>query len=120
MDFVNEKNEVKWEGGGRTVAGQSGQAFRVEGNGFINVKGVQPPEWNQPFSFGCWVKPDAGNANGALFSKMNEGNAFRGFDLWLQQGSVGTHLISKWQDNAIKVVSKAKVPSKMDACVRHL
>ena len=111
-DFVNEKNEVKWEGGGRTVAGQSGQAFRVEGNGFINVKDVQPPEWNQPFSFGCWVKPDAGNANGALFSKMNEGNAFRGFDLWLQQGSVGTHLISKWQDNAIKVVSKAKVPSK--------
>ena len=111
-DFVNEKNEVKWEGGGRTVAGQSGQAFRVEGNGFINVKDVQPPEWNQPFSFGCWVKPDAGNANGALFSKMNEGNAFRGFDLWLQQGSVGTHLISKWQDNAIKVVSKAKVPAK--------
>ena len=111
-DFVNEKNEVKWEGGGRTVAGQSGQAFRVEGNGFINVKDVQTPEWNQPFSFGCWVKPDAGNANGALFSKMNEGNAFRGFDLWLQQGSVGTHLISKWQDNAIKVVSKAKVPAK--------
>ena len=70
-DLVNEKNEVKWEGGGRTVAGQTGQAFRVEGNGFINVKGVQPPEWNQPFSFGCWVKPDAGNANGALFSKMD-------------------------------------------------
>ena len=111
-DLVNEKNEVKWEGGGRTVTGQSGQAFRVESNGFINVKGVQPPEWNQPFSFGCWVKPDAGNANGALFSKMNEGNAYRGFDLWLQQGSVGTHLISKWQDNAIKVVSKAKVPAK--------
>ena len=112
VDLVNDKNEVKWEGGGRSVGGQTGQAFRVEGNGFINVKGVKPPEWNQPFSFGCWVKPDAGNANGALFSKMNEGNAFRGFDLWLQNGSVGTHIISKWQDNAIKVVSKAKVPAK--------
>jgi len=112
VDLVSDKNEVKWEGGGRTVGGQTGQAFRVEGNGFINVKGVKPPEWNQPFSFGCWVKPDAGNANGALFSKMNEGNAFRGFDLWLQQGAVGTHIISKWQDNAIKVVSKAKVPAK--------
>lgn len=112
VDLVNDKNEVKWEGGGRSVSGQTGQAFRVEGNGFINVKGVKPPEWNQPFSFGCWVKPDAGNANGALFSKMNEGNAFRGFDLWLQNGSVGTHIISKWQDNAIKVVSKAKVPAK--------
>ena len=111
VDLVSDKNEVKWEGGGRTVGGQTGQAFRVEGNGFINVKGVKPPEWNQPFSFGCWVKPDAGNANGALFSKMNEGNAFRGFDLWLQQGAVGTHIISKWQDNAIKVVSKAKVPA---------
>lgn len=112
-DLVNEKNEAKWEGGGKSVAGKIGRAFRVEGDGFVNVKGVKPPEWNQPFSYGCWVKPDAGNANGAIFSKMNEGNAYRGFDIWLQGGAPGTHLIHKWQDNAVKVVGKQKVKAKV-------
>jgi len=110
-DLLNDKNEVKWEGAGRTVGGKFGSAFRVEGNGFVNVKGINPPEWNKPFSYGCWVKPDAGK-NGAIFSKMNEGNAYRGFDVWLQGGAPGTHLIHKWQDNAIKVVGKEKVKAK--------
>ena len=112
VDLANAKAEAKWEGGGRTVGGKFGGAFRVEGNGYVNVKGIQPPEWNQPFSFGCWVKPDAGNASGALFSKMNEGNAFRGFDFWLQGGAPGTHLVSQWQGNAVKVVGKQKVKAK--------
>jgi hypothetical protein len=111
VDLLNDKNEVKWEGAGRTVGGKFGSAFRVEGNGFVNVKGIKPPEWNKPFSYGCWVKPDAGK-NGAIFSKMNEGNAYRGFDVWLQGGAPGTHLIHKWQDNAIKVVGKEKVKAK--------
>jgi hypothetical protein len=112
-DLINTKNEVKWEGGGKTVSGKFGSAFRVEGNGFVNVKGIKPPEWNQSFSYGCWVKPDAGNANGAIFSKMNEGNAFRGFDVWLQGGAPGTHLIHKWKENAVKVVGKQKVKAKV-------
>ncbi|MBL67838.1 MAG: hypothetical protein CMO74_05210 [Verrucomicrobiales bacterium] len=111
-DSENKGNEAKWEGNGKTVSGKFGGAFRVEGNGFVNVKGIKPPEWNQEFSYGCWVKPDAGNANGALFSKMNEGNAYRGFDLWLQQGAPGAHIINKWQDNAVKVVGKEKVKAK--------
>jgi hypothetical protein len=112
IDLINTTNDVKWEGGGKTVSGKFGSAFRVEGNGFVNVKGIKPPEWNQPFSYGCWVNPDAGNANGAIFSKMNEGNAFRGFDLWLQGGAPGTHLIHKWGENAIKVVGKQKAKAK--------
>ena len=112
-DLINDKNEAKWEGGGKSVGGKFGSAFRVESNGFVNVKGIKPPEWNQPFSYGCWVKPDAGNANGAIFSKMNEGNAFRGFDVWLQGGAPGTHLINKWKENAVKVVGKQKVKAKV-------
>ena len=112
-DLINTKNEVKWEGGGKTVSGKFGSAFRVEGNGYVNVKGIAVPDWNQSFSYGCWVKPDSGSANGAIFSKMNEGNAYRGFDVWLQGGAPGTHLIHKWQDNAVKVVGKQKVKAKV-------
>jgi hypothetical protein len=111
-NLANDKTTAKLEGKARPVSGKFGGALRIEGNGYVDVKGIKPPEWNQAFSYGCWVKPDAANANGAIFSKMNEGNAFRGFDLWLQGGAPGTHLIHKWQDNAVKVVGKQKAKPK--------
>src|SRR5205823_11092045 len=42
---------------------------------------------------------------GAFFSRMDDQNDFRGWDLWLQNGRVGTHIVSKWPGDAIKVVS---------------
>ena len=111
-ELVSKKTAAKLEGGAQSSTGKFSGALRVVKNGFVNVKGITPPEWNEPFSYGCWVKPDAANANGAIFSKMNEGNAFRGFDIWLQQGAPGTHIINTWPDNAVKVVGKEKAKAK--------
>ena len=86
--------------------------LKIEGNGFVELKGFKDPTWNKPFSYGCWVKTSNGNQNGAVFAKMDEGNAFRGFDLWLQNGKPGAHIIHKWQDNAVKVVGKKKIAAK--------
>jgi hypothetical protein len=86
--------------------------LKIEGNGFVEIKGFKDPTWNKPFSYGCWVKTSNGNQNGAVFAKMDEGNAFRGFDLWLQGGKPGAHIIHKWQDNAVKVVGKKKIAAK--------
>jgi len=86
--------------------------LKIEGNGFVEVKGFKDPTWNKPFSYGCWFKTSNGNQNGAVFAKMDEGNAYRGFDLWLQNGKPGAHIIHKWQDNAVKVVGKKKIAAK--------
>ena len=43
---------------------------------------------------------------------MDEKAGYRGYDLWIQKGAIGTHLINTWQDNAVKVV--AKNPLKKD------
>ena len=86
--------------------------LKIEGNGFVELKGFKDPTWNKPFSYGCWVKTSNGNQNGAVFAKMDEGNAYRGFDLWLQGGKPGAHIIHKWQDNAVKVVGKKKIAAK--------
>lgn len=83
--------------------------LKIEGNGFVEVKSFKDPQWNKPFSYGCWVKTANGNQNGAVFAKMDEANAYRGFDLWLQGGKPGAHIIHKWQDNAVKVVGKKKL-----------
>jgi hypothetical protein len=36
---------------------------------------------------------------------MDEGNQHRGWDVWMENGSVGMHIINQWPENAIKAVS---------------
>jgi hypothetical protein len=43
---------------------------------------------------------------GALFARMDEKQEHRGWDLWVQGNKVGAHVIHKWPDDALKVVSK--------------
>ena len=63
-------------------------------------------EWNKPFSFGTWVKISSKSPNGSLFARMDESKGFRGWDLYLENGKIATHIISQWDSDAIKVVAK--------------
>ena len=41
---------------------------------------------------------------------MDDPNDYRGWDLWLENGHVpALHIINKWPDDAIKVVTKTSV-----------
>ena len=69
-------------------------------------------ERDQPFSFGLWVKL-SDDKSGAIFSRMDEDEAYRGWDFWFQDGKPGTHIVSKWPEDGLKVVSrKAIEPNK--------
>ena len=37
---------------------------------------------------------------------MDDKASFRGFDLWMEGGKIGTHIVNSWQENALKVVTK--------------
>jgi hypothetical protein len=56
-----------------------------------------------------WVKPAADNQGGSLLARMDDGADFRGWDVWLENGNIGTHIINKWPDNALKVVSNQRL-----------
>ncbi len=60
----------------------------------------------QAFSYGAWIKLPGKVGNGAVMARMDDGNAYRGWDLWLENDRPAAHLINHWPDNAIKVVSK--------------
>ncbi|WP_145211815.1 DUF1553 domain-containing protein [Planctomycetes bacterium TBK1r] len=66
-----------------------------------------PPqlESDQPFTMAAWIKFD-GKSGGAVFSRMDVADNYRGYDMWIQGTNVGTHIIHSWSDNAVKVVSK--------------
>jgi hypothetical protein len=68
-------------------------------------------EKDQPFTCAAWVRPTKNGENGAILARMDDSPAapapsFRGWDLWLEAGRVGTHIIHRWPDDALKVVAR--------------
>jgi hypothetical protein len=66
-------------------------------------------ERDQAFSISLWVKPANDNQGGSLVARMNEQEAHRGWDIWMDNGTVGTHIVSRWPENGIRVVSRARL-----------
>jgi Protein of unknown function (DUF1553)/Protein of unknown function (DUF1549)/Concanavalin A-like lectin/glucanases superfamily/Planctomycete cytochrome C len=84
------------------------QSFKSVAGGTITLPDVGDFERTDSFSFGGWVK--LGRDTGAIFSRMDDQKDFRGWDLWTQNEQVGTHIVNRWPDDALKVVSKNPVP----------
>ena len=73
--------------------------------GEIELADVGDFEKDQAFSYGLWVRPSKPNLGGALLARMDESSDYRGWDLWLEGGKVAAHIVHKWPDDALKVVS---------------
>ncbi len=86
-----------------------GTALTLEGTdtSYVDLGQSVTFERDRPFSISAWVKPEGA---GAVLSKMNDGDAFRGVDILLGgEGEIAVHMVSSWSDNAIKVVSASKL-----------
>jgi hypothetical protein len=68
-------------------------------------------EKNQPFSYGAWINLTKRAQFGAIFARMDNEHDYRGWDLWTENNRIGTHIISKWQNDALKVI--ANTPLKL-------
>ncbi len=67
-------------------------------------------EFDKPFSYGAWIYLNNANPTGAVIARMDEANEHRGFDLWLEGARIGAHLVHKWPENSVKVVTKEALP----------
>lgn len=65
----------------------------------------------QPFSCSAWIKLPANDTSGAIVARMDEGQDYRGWDMWVEGRRVGSHVINAWNGDALKVVSKNQVPA---------
>ncbi|MFO0789126.1 MAG: DUF1553 domain-containing protein [Pirellulales bacterium] len=66
---------------------------------------------NQAFSYAAWVKLPANDGSGSVFARMDDQHEFRGWDLWVEGRRIGTHLIDRWPQSGIKVVTKEQLPA---------
>lgn len=91
------------------VAGHVGDfAWQIK-DSFPSLSQAGDFDRDQAFSVSLWVKPASNNQTGSLVARMDEANDYRGWDVWMDNGAIGMHLIHKWQENAIKVVAKSKL-----------
>jgi hypothetical protein len=62
------------------------------------------------FSFGAWIKVPKSGLSGSVMARMDDRDNYRGWDMLLEGGRIGTHLVHEWPSDALKVVSRAEVP----------
>ncbi|MDB6069480.1 MAG: Planctomycete cytochrome, partial [Verrucomicrobiales bacterium] len=89
-----------------------GKGYQVTAGTTVEFPGKDGFERDTPFSYGAWVRIPKDSPSGAIFARMESANAYRGWDLWLEQGRVGTHIIGKWSSDALKVVTKKPIPAE--------
>jgi mono/diheme cytochrome c family protein len=96
---VKAGGPVAWTGEAR-----QGKAVAFDGKTVLDVEGaVGDFERTDRFSYGCWVRVNAGFQGSApLFARMDDDAAYRGWDLWVQGNEFAAHLIHAWPGDALK------------------
>ena len=56
-------------------------------------------------SYGGFIYLDA-LTNGPIISRMDSDSHFRGWDLWIENNRIGSHIVDQWPDKAIKALTK--------------
>jgi hypothetical protein len=89
------------------------RAFQRMAGGTVVVPDAGDFEKDQKFTASAWVRTPKADQGGAVFARMDNTNGYRGWDLWMEGGKIGTHIINKFPENALKVVSKEAIsPNK--------
>ncbi len=96
----------------KRVDGKQGLACEVGPDDFVDLGDLGNFERSDAFSFGAWVWLEPGNQGGAVIARMDDGNAHRGWDLYVSGGRVAAHFIHEWPKNALKVETTAKLKAR--------
>lgn len=93
------------KGHGRWTTGKQAGALEFDGQTHVDLGSRGDFNGAKGFSIGVWVYSLSGDTV-AVLSKMDEANAYRGYDLLLDRGNrPACHIIHHWPDNAIKIVA---------------
>ncbi len=91
------------------TAGKLDGALKFDGNTHIEAGDLANFDRMDKFSYGAWVNV-ADKEAATVLSRMDDATAFRGYDLLLVGGKLTAHLVYRWPDEALHVISKTEVP----------
>jgi hypothetical protein len=107
-DAANGKRRASIKGKANWIKGKFGKALRLDGKNYVDLgPGVGDFKRTDKFSFGGWFYYNGGG--GAIMARMDDGQKYRGWDLYMQNGQLGMHVVSSWPSNALKVVTTKRM-----------
>lgn len=103
---VPTPSTVEWRPGktGRNTA-------YLNKGGILDLAEAGDREGDQPYTVAAWVKLPSNDGSAAILARMDDQHEYRGWDFWIEGRRVGGHIINKWPDNAIKVVTRDQLPA---------
>ncbi len=111
-DTIETDRKGKIHGKAEWVKARDDWGIHFDGESYIDLGDLGNFERTDKFSYGGWFKPEK-DTGGAILARMDDANAFRGYDLYVANGKVAVHIIHKWEQNAIKVTTnKSLDPDK--------
>lgn len=102
---VSVSDSAQWQPGFGST-----RALQVQGTA-AELPDAADFERDQPFACAAWIKLPAAESTGAICSRMDNDNGYRGWDFWVQRRQVGAHIVNRWPDDAVKVVARAQIPA---------
>lgn len=87
------------------------QSAYLSGGGVLDLADAGDFDGDQPFTCAAWVKLPANDSSGSIVARMDNKNGFRGWDLWIENRRIGSHLIHQWPEKALKVITKNQLPT---------
>ena len=94
--------DAKW------TSGKLGNALEFDGKTHVDLHQLVEFDLDRSFSIGSWIYLTSLEPC-TVVSKMDESNAYRGFDLIIEQGKPAMHLIHHWPDIGLKTIAKSPI-----------
>ena len=104
-EYLGIQPQARLEGKFESAEGHLGKAIAFDGKTHIIAGNTGSFEADQPFSISAWIYPTS-NAAGTVVSKIDDANAFRGYDMILEQARLAAHFVNHWPDKAFKVITR--------------
>ena len=88
--------------------GPMGKARRFDGKNYLEAaKEVANFDYNEPFTFAAWIKPDS--PKGAILSHAEDYLEGQGHGLYLMDGKIRLHVIYRWTDLGLRLETEQPV-----------
>ncbi len=105
LDTQNPQHPVSVVGNLAWANGKHQDSLQLDGATHLSLGNVANFENVTPFAISVWVYLES-DGSMAIASKMDEEDAYRGFDLLIENGKLVSHFIHRWPQNALKVTTK--------------
>ena len=108
-DAVNPDRRGTIRGKVAHVEGKMAGGLEFDGQTHAELGSIGGFDAADRFAFAVWVRPGS-TAPITVLSRMDDAAAFRGYDVILEGAKVAMHLVDRWPDNGLKVITRDPLP----------